>query len=118
MGCTAGDSYGGRMVPTEAVSRCGTPPPPANPIDDPGQLAANDKWNECAFPNRPTPRSSVQRQQDRWDEYVDEVRHQAIEDCASDRGYRCSDAEIDLWVEEALAREAEQDHETSQDFGY
>ena len=62
------------MLPTDSITRCGTPPPPANPIDDPKQLA--------------------------WNDYVDEIRQQATEDC-----------EADAWVQESLDRQAELDHE-------
>lgn len=109
-GCGDEGTYDGRVLPTEAITRCGKPPPAPSPIDDPKQLAQNDNWNDCAFPKRST-KSVEDLKQDAWNDYVDEIRQQATEDCLADRQRTCTDLEVDAWVQEYLDRQAELDHE-------
>ena len=82
-------------------------------VNDPRFDEVRGKWNDCAFPNRST-KSVEDLQQDVWHDHVRELRELAAEDCAHDQGRSCGEADIDLWLEEYLSREAEQSHETDQ----
>ena len=108
--CSDDTTYDGRILPTEAITRCGKPPAPPNPIDDPKQIAENDKWNDCAFPNRST-KSVEDLRQDAWNDYIDEIRQQATEDCEAHNQRTCTGVEIDAWMQERLDHQAELDHE-------
>jgi len=99
-------------MPGSIEDRCG--PAPMIPVDDPRFDELRGKWNDCAFPTRST-KSVEDLKQEVWQDHVNELRELAAEDCAYDQGRPCSEADIDVWVDEYLAREAEKSHEMEQD---
>jgi hypothetical protein len=111
LGC--GDEEDSSPMPGSIEDRCG--PAPLIPVDDPRFDELRGKWNDCAFPNRATKRVEDSKQE-AWQDHVSELRELAAEDCAYHQGRRCSEADVDLWVDEYLAREAERSHELEQDY--